>query len=57
MEAYFAELRARIMACTMCNICLEEFDDAELRYDFDAPVCAECAEKTSEPIVEFDDEL
>jgi hypothetical protein len=35
------------MARTMCNVCLEEFDEAELHYDFDAPVCAECCANLS----------
>jgi len=57
MEAYFAELRARILARTMCNVYLEEFPDEELRYGFGALVCEGCVEKTSEPLIEFDGEL
>jgi formylmethanofuran dehydrogenase subunit E len=48
MEKLFEELGAKVLEQTMCDNCLGEFPDEEMRYDPNvrdgAPVCQECYE-------------
>jgi hypothetical protein len=46
MEKFFAEFAEKVLEQTMCDVCLQEFPDEEMRYDEairdGAPVCARC---------------
>ena len=54
MEKFFEELRElgkRVLEQTMCDECLEEFPDEEMRYDPNIhdgkPVCGDCYARLS----------